>query len=258
VASHEGGYDAVQIASMFWGGALTKGKKATDKAGNIMEVLQKLSQDVKDKMVTLTTKQRDEILRDLGSSPELLQKMTADMVDSWKYLDDVGVDASIRKNVDALTDLDAVEEAIQVTQKAKPTWAEIQVFFKRGNDFNKKALSKYTYNEIVLEGIGEKAGKRLDSYIPGKEIISRKATTLSNIQPTTFNGYLDELITKYPVGSVLNSSKLPKGTKLSGDYFLEIPLSNKSFFESSVEFQKVLSDFNTLKKVDIKIKYLAE
>ncbi len=120
VASHEGGYDAVQVASMFWGGALTKGKKATEKAGDIMEVLQKLSQDVKDKMVTLTTKQRDEILRDLGSSPELLEKMTADMVDSWKYLDDVGVDASIRKNVDALTDLDAVEEAIQVTQKAKP------------------------------------------------------------------------------------------------------------------------------------------
>lgn len=109
-----------------------------------------------------------------------------------------------------------------------------------------------------MEGIGGKAGKRLDSYIPGKEIISRKATTLSNIQSNTFKNYLNELITKYPVGSVLNSRSLPKGTKLSGDYFLEIPLSNKVFFESSAEFQKVLSDFNTLKKVDIKIKYLAE
>jgi len=258
VASHEGGYDVVQVASMFWGGAVMKGKQATDKAGDIMEVLQKLSQEVKDKMVTLTTKQRDGILRDLGSSPELLQKMTGDMVDSWKYLDDAGVDASIRKNIDALTDLDAVEEAVVATGKVKPTWSEIQVFFKRGNDFNKKALSKYTYNEIVLEGIGGKAGKRLDSYIPGKEIISRKATTLSEILPSTFNNYLNEFITKYPVGSVLNSSKLPKGTKLIGGYFLEIPLSNKSFFESSIEFQKLLSDFNKLKNVDIKLKYLAE
>ncbi|MEQ9415326.1 MAG: hypothetical protein RIF39_15940, partial [Cyclobacteriaceae bacterium] len=146
VAAHEGGYDVVQVASIFWGGALMKGKKATDKAGDIMQVFQKLSQDVKDKIVTLTTKQRDAILRDLGSSPELLQKMTADMMDSWKYLEEVGVDASIRKNVDALTDLDALEEAIEVTQKAKPTWPEIQTLWKRGNDFNKKGRLEYAYS----------------------------------------------------------------------------------------------------------------
>ncbi len=134
----------------------------------------------------------------------------------------------------------------------------MQALWKRGNDFNAKARSVYEFNEIVLEGIGGKAGKRLDSYIPGKEIISRKATTLSDIKSSTFKNYLDEIITKYPVGSTLNSSKLPKGTKLSGDYFLEIPTTNKVFFESSTEFQKVLSDFNQLKKVNVKIKYLAE
>jgi hypothetical protein len=192
----------------------------------------------------------DDVRKDIVDDP--------DLIDSWKELDEDGLDKSVKTNIESLRNPDTAREAVEQSGKSKPTWPEIQALFKRGNDFNKKALSKYTYNEIVLEGIGGKAGKRLDSYIPGKEIVSRKATTLSNIQPTTFSGYLDELITKYPVGSVLNSSKLPKGTKLSGDYFLEIPLSNKSFFESSVEFQKVLSDFNTLKKVDIKIKYLAE
>jgi len=109
----------------------------------------------------------------------------------------------------------------------------------------------------------EKAGKRLDTYLPpinGKrgQIISRKATTLSEIQPNTFKNYLNELITKYPKGAELNSSKFPKGTKLDGEYFLEIPTSNKSFFDSSTEFQKVLSDFNKAKGVNINIKYLAE
>ncbi len=181
-----------------------------------------------------------------------------DFVDNWKMLDEAGVDESIRKNIDAVSDPDAVADAIEEVGKVKPTWPEIMARFKRGNDFNKKARLTYTYNEIVLEGVGGKAGKRLDSYIPGKEIISRKATTLSEIKPNSFKGYLKELITKYPVGSVLNSSKLPKGTKLSGDYFWEVPLSNKSFFESSEAFQKVLDDFNKLNKVDVKIKYLAE
>ncbi len=180
-------------------------------------------------------------------------------------LDDAEVDDAIRKNVDALADSDAALDAIQATGKTKPTWPEIQALFKRGNDFNKKGRFKYGNNfvEVVLKGIDGKAGKQLDTYIPpsnGKsgEIISRKATTLSEIQPNTFKNYLNELITKYPKGAELNSSKFPSGTTLDGDYFLEIPTSNRSFFESSAEFQQVLSDFNTSKGVDIKIKYLDE
>ncbi|AUS06890.1 hypothetical protein [Pseudotamlana carrageenivorans] len=138
-------------------------------------------------------------------------------------------------------------------KRRKLTWEEVKVLFKRGNDFNKKARTVYTYNEIVLE-----TGKRLDSYIPGLEIISRKATTLADIKPETFKSYLQELINKYPKGSVINSTKLPKGTKLSGDYFLEIPLSNKSFFENSATFQQLLTQFNVDNNVLIRIKYLAE
>ena len=147
----------------------------------------------------------------------------------------------------------------------KLSWEEVQPFLKRGNDFNAKGRAKYTddFVEVVLKGVNGKKGKRLDTYIPpangnpGK-IISRKATTLSKIQPDTFKSYLNELITKYPNGAELNSSKFPAGTKLDGDYKLEIPESNRAFFESSAEFKKVLSDFNTNKIVNIEIIYLVE
>lgn len=52
----------------------------------------------------------------------------------------------------------------------------MKVFFKRGNDFNRKARDIYDYNEIVLT-----TKKRLDSYMPGEKIISQKATDLDNI-----------------------------------------------------------------------------
>lgn len=63
---------------------------------------------------------------------------------------------------------------------------------------------------------------------------------------------------KYPKGSVINSTKLPKEIRLSGDYFLEIPLSNKNFFENSNTFKQVSDNFNRTNNVDVKIKYLAE
>ena len=84
---------------------------------------------------------------------------------------------------------------------------------------------------------------------------------MSNIQPNTFKNYLSELVTKYPKGSPINAPKFGDEfaeALLDGDYFLEIPLSNKAFFESSLEFQKMLTDFNISKGVDINIKYLAE
>ena len=235
--------------------------------------LEKLKQlDFDEKLI----KRLDQDLIDKGFAEAIAKN--PELVNAWKRIDDQLGDAGelIRKNPEALKQVDdaikegldatdAIEDAIQTLGKSKPTWPEIQALFKRGNDFNAKGRLKYKgrYSEIVLKGVNGKVGKRLDTYIPpsnGKagEIISRKATTLSEILPNTFKNYLNELITKYPKGAELNSSKFPPGTKLDGDYFLEIPSSNKSFFESSTEFQKVLSDFNTAKGVDIKIKYLTE
>lgn len=144
---------------------------------------------------------------------------------------DEGYDA-LRKNPDALKALDdavaegldgmdAIQDAIQTLNKNK--WEEIKALFKRGNDFNRKARDIYDYNEIVLGN-----GKRLDTYIPGEKIISMKATDLDNIQESTWRNYCNELITKYKIGTPVNSTKLPGEPPLSGKYFLEIPASNQS------------------------------
>ncbi|CAL2107144.1 conserved exported hypothetical protein [Tenacibaculum sp. 190524A02b] len=116
------------------------------------------------------------------------------------------------------------------TKKGSPySWAELRKLFKRGNDFNKKAITQewYKYHEIHLIN-----GKRLDSYDPiAKEIISRKATDLNNIKFTTFEKYLKEFSQKYKVGTKIRSNKYLEdldGKLLDGTYILEIPDSNQS------------------------------
>lgn len=104
----------------------------------------------------------------------------------------------------------------------------------RGNAFNKKAELNdwYPYNEVTLSN-----GKRVDSYVPPKngksgEIISRKATNLEEIELSTFESYLKELKSKYPVNELINAPKYGdelKGKKLEGKHILEIPESNQVF-----------------------------
>jgi hypothetical protein len=130
---------------------------------------------------------------------------------------------------------DVVEETAEILQdeftrkgSKKLTWAEIKALWKRGNDFNDKAVDEdwYPLNEIHLEN-----GKRLDSYNPILgEIVSRKATDLDNIQFSTFIKYLSEFTSKYKVGTKIRSNAHPTfdGNLLDGTYYLEIPMSNQS------------------------------
>lgn len=179
---------------------------------------------------------------------ELLER-NPDLANEWVKLKD-STNAHLSADADVLEALgdaqkigidgvDALADAAEVVGKTKPTWPELMALFKRGNDFNEKARDLYEYNEIVL-----KNGKRLDSYIPGEAIISRKATTLSEIKLSTFEGYLKELTTKYKKGEELNSSKLPKGETLDGAYKLEIPSSNKDFYESSAAMKELAEKYN--------------
>jgi len=196
--------------------------------------------------------QLDELVDDLKTDPELSNAVKENpvLVDNWQVLNDANVDESVRRNVDAVSDPDATVDAIQTSGKTKPTWAEIQALWRRGNDFNRKGRDKYLYNEVTLSD-----GKRLDSYIPGKEIISRKATTLSEIQTSTFEGYLKELTTKYQKGKPINAPKFGDefdGDVLTGDYFLEIPSSNRSFYESSQVLQDLATEYS------VQIKFLDE
>lgn len=75
---------------------------------------------------------------------------------------------------------------------------------------------------------------------------------------STFEKYLKELTTKYKKGKIVRSDKYKDGPRaidgepLSGEYFLEIPTSNKSYYEASTELQELASQYG------VTIKYLDE
>lgn len=129
----------------------------------------------------------------------------------------------------------------------------------KGNYFNFIREQFYKrmggFNEVVLE-----SGKRLDSYIPGKEIISRKFTQLGNIGVDSAKGYIDELITKYPPDALIketarNADAIAKGgRKLAGEMILEVP---KQSAEISKEVLQHAAD-NAVKIRDVSGKILNE
>jgi hypothetical protein len=110
-----------------------------------------------------------------------------------------------------------------------PKW--LQKIMK-GNYFNFIREQYYKriggFSEIVLSN-----GKRLDSYIPGKEIISRKFTQLADITTDTAKKYIDEITKKYKPGTEIKNTKrngdvISKGgNKLDGEMILEIPPQKK-------------------------------
>jgi hypothetical protein len=126
------------------------------------------------------------------------------------------------------------------TPRGRLDWKEARDYWlfdspmARGNAFNKKAVDNvwYDFNEVTLAN-----GKRVDGYTPptnskAGEIVSRKATNLEEIELSTFEGYLKEMKTKYPVGEAINAPKYGndlKGKVLEGNQILEIPASNQSF-----------------------------
>ncbi|RKE44313.1 polymorphic toxin-type HINT domain-containing protein [Sphingobacterium detergens] len=127
----------------------------------------------------------------------------------------------------------------------------------KGNYFNFIREQFYKrlggFNEVVLE-----SGKRLDSYLPGKEIISRKFTQLANVTEKTAKSYIDELVEKYGTDQVIkkttrNAEAIAQGgEKLKGKLILEVP---KQAGEISKEVLEHASD-NFVKIRDITGKIL--
>jgi len=107
---------------------------------------------------------------------------------------------------------------------------------RRGQRFNRTRQRAYDYNEISLEN-----GKILDSYMPGEQIISRKATDFDT-KPETFEGYVREIDRKYAAGTKIRSNKYPEldGAELNGRKVLEVPegnvnANNRQAFEAIAE-----------------------
>lgn len=121
----------------------------------------------------------------------------------------------------------------------------------RGNKFNETARKAdiYEYHEVHLSN-----GKRLDSYDPDLgEIISRKATDLDKISEDTFRKYLSEFDEKYSRGTEIRSNKYKEldGTKLKGQYILEIPASNANI-DNIKHFESIAEEYG------VKLRFLEE
>lgn len=96
-----------------------------------------------------------------------------------------------------------------------------------GNRFNSYANHAYDYTEIALT-TGRKSRFRLDAYTPNRAIVSRKLTQFSEIQLTTAEKYIDEFVTKYPVGTTIADTAKNRalgiaGDRLRGPMILEVP-----------------------------------
>ena len=127
--------------------------------------------------------------------------------------------------------------------------------------FNKARAKFYPYNEVYLEApkkainLPEGAPTkyqyvRLDSYVPNKEIVSRKYTQLSEVSEETAIRYLKELSDKYAPGTKIadvpsNISganagifKANNGKVLDGQMILEVPVQKKLVPESILKYAR--------------------
>lgn len=107
-----------------------------------------------------------------------------------------------------------------------------------GLDFNRREERHHRFNEIA---VGLYPPHRLDSYVPGKEIISRKFTQLAELKPATAIGYIRELPTKYAPGTpILNSERniaygLAPGV-LEGQMYLDVPTQTEPIPEYILQY----------------------
>ncbi|MFL6140600.1 MAG: hypothetical protein ACJ72N_01865 [Labedaea sp.] len=73
---------------------------------------------------------------------------------------------------------------------------------------------------------------RVDSYVPGEEIVSRKHTQLADVQEGTAVGYLRELANTYGPGTIVADTPTNRrdlggeaiGHPMDGDMVLEVPV----------------------------------
>lgn len=209
ITKHEAGKDGVQIAMVVIAGV----KSIAQNGKNIAELAGAVD--------------------DLANLADDARKLIDDAIEegAGKQL--------VKESKEAITDAITMEKmALDLADEAskkgrKLTWHEVKALFKRGNDFNRKGYLRYPNNEVTIDRMidGVKKSFRVDSYIDGNSIISRKATDLANIKQSTFEGYLSELTKKYSPGATIRSPGNPSvnGKILSGSLKLEIPSSNKNF-----------------------------
>jgi hypothetical protein len=120
-------------------------------------------------------------------------------------------------------------------QSSRPEWLRQRI--EEGNEFNRRREPYYEEqggaNEVHVEPRSERGQyPRVDSYVPGEEIVSRKHTQLANVQESTAIGYLRELANTYGPGTIVADTPTNRrdlgdeaiGQPMDGDMILEVPV----------------------------------
>jgi hypothetical protein len=100
-----------------------------------------------------------------------------------------------------------------------------------GHEFNYDNYGRYAQREVRLVN-----RKIVDSYTPGKWIVSRKYSQLASIRESTARSYLRELKVKYEPGTGIRGSE----AKLKGVMILEIPVQTGPIPPSVLQYASTL------------------
>ncbi len=165
-------------------------------------------------------------LKGFGGAKDKLHHLADNMND---HLDD------IVKKVEARDTFDGRPGNPPIDRSRNPNWLNERLdsddlpFWRRrmaeGDQFNYQNHHRYPQNEVALGN-----GKRVDSYDPGVEIVSRKNTQLGGVKPGTATAYIDEILNKYPPGTSING-----GGELRGDLVLEVPVQQGPVPQSVID-----------------------
>lgn len=122
-------------------------------------------------------------------------------------------------------------------ESSRPEWLQQRI--EEGNEFNRRREPYYEdqggANEVHVEPRSDRGQyPRVDSYVPGEEIVSRKHTQLGDVQESTAIGYLRELANTYGPGTVVADTPTNRrdlgdeaiGQPMDGDMVLEVPVQN--------------------------------
>jgi hypothetical protein len=129
----------------------------------------------------------------------------------------------------------------------RPEWLDDRL--AGGNEFNSRREPYYEAqggaNEVHVEPRSA-AGQypRVDSYVPGEAIVSRKNTELGQVQASTVRSYLREFAAKYPEGAVIADTPTNRrdlgaeriGQPMIGQMYLEVPVQRGDVPPSIIEF----------------------
>jgi hypothetical protein len=129
--------------------------------------------------------------------------------------------------------------AASPAQSEPPLPPYLKKRFEEGQAFNKENWPRYPHNEVTL-----KSGKRVDSYRPGREIVERKKTQLSEVERDTAKGYINSLRSKYdsgqPIGNTpKNRAEGISGKTLAGRPILEVPPQAKDVPKEILDYARV-------------------